>query len=299
MKSNRTAGFTLVELLVVMAVISVLIALLLPAVQFAREAARRTQCRNHLKQLSLAIHNYLDSHNTLPINSSFNTTLGPDTPTRSWLQGVLPFIERNDLSNLIIPGGTILQNRAVAELAVPVFACPSDTHLGRAKNRPDLPVDWELGLTNYKSCAGDNWGWGNYQHASSGGRFSGSSDGLAQGNGAICHGRAWPVVTRMRDFTDGTSSTFVIGETIVEYTRWSSWFHSNQTAATCAMALNYGRIIKNLDNWENNSGFMSRHTGGGHFGLADGSVKFVSENIDLFVYRSLATIQGGEIIGEF
>jgi prepilin-type processing-associated H-X9-DG protein len=91
----------------------------------------------------------------------------------------------------------------------------------------------------------------------------------------------------------------VIGETIVEYTRWCAWFHSNQAAGTCSMPLNVGQKINNSDDWENNSGFMSRHTGGGSFAMADGSVRFVSDNIDLRVYRSLATVQGHEIIGEF
>jgi len=299
MKRVRSVGFTLVELLVVIAIIAVLIALILPAVQSAREAARRSTCRNHFKQLSLAIHKYLDSHLTFPINTSFNTALAVDDPTRSWLQGVLPFIERSDIESRIIPGGSLLRNRAVAELPVAVFTCPSDTHQGRAAQQADVPLDWELGLTNYKSCAGDNWGWGLHPHASSGGRFSGSSNGMAEGNGAICAGRAWPVLTRMRDFTDGTSSTFVIGESVVEYTRWSTWFHSNHPVATCSIPLNFGRIHNNRHDWENNNGFMSRHVGGGHFALADGSVRFVSENIDIFVYWSLATLQGSEVVSEF
>ncbi len=299
MKVRLRTGFTLVELLVAMAIISVLIALLLPAVQSAREAARRTQCRNHLKQLSLAIHNYLDSHNTFPINTSFNSSMSADTPSRSWLQGILPFIERSDLGNRIIPGGTLQQNKAVAEQIVAAFICPTDTGLGRAAIRADVPSDWELGLTNYKSCAGDNWGWGIYPRPSSGGRFRGSLDGQREGNGAICAGRSWPVVTRLRDFLDGTSSTFVIGESIVESTRWSAWFHSNHASATCAIPFNFGRIHNNQDDWENNNGFMSRHIGGGHFAMADGSVRFVSENIDVFTYWSLATVQGNEIVGEF
>lgn len=287
------------ELLVVMAIISVLIALLLPAVQQAREVARRSTCRNHLKQISLAIHNYEDSHRTIPINTSLNSALSVSDPTRSWLQGILPFIERGDLHNLIVPGGPLLQNKPVAELPVSVFACPSDTHTGRAAQRADVPLDWELGLTNYKGCAGDNWAWGRYPHASSGGRFSGSMNGMAEGNGAICAGRAWPVLTRMRDFLDGASTTFVIGESIVAFTRWSSWFHSNHPVATCAIPLNFGKVLNDHHDWENNNGFMSRHVGGAHFAMADGSVRFVSENIDIVTYWKLATLQGGEIVGEY
>lgn len=299
MKRGRVVGFTLSELLVAIAIISVLMALLLPAVQSAREAARRATCKNHMKQLSLAIHNYADSHNTLPINTSFNSPLSENSASRSWLQGILPFLERGDLDSRIIPGGTLLLNKAMAEKVVAVFICPSDTHQGQAAIRADVPADWELGLSNYKSCSGDNWGWGHFSHTSSGGRFPGSTDGLKQGNGAICAGRGWPVVTRMRDFQDGSSSTFVIGESVVEYTRWSSWFHSNHPVATCAIPLNYGREYKNEDEWENNNGFMSRHIGGAHFAFADGSVRFISENIDSLMYEALATVQGNEIVGEF
>ena len=297
---SRTANaYTLVEILVAVAIMSVLIAILLPAVQKARESARQMQCRNNLRQLALAIHNYLDVNQTFPINTSYNTTLGPSQPTRSWLQGILPHVDQGNTASQILSGGTFSQNKHVARESIAAFHCPSDSHGGRATNFPDLPVDWELGVTNYKSCGGDNWEWGLYPHASSGGRYSGSYDGLTKGNGAICHGRAWPVVTRFQDFTDGTSNTMVIGETIVEYTRWCAWFHSNQAAGTCSMPLNVGQKINNSDDWENNSGFMSRHTGGGSFAMADGSVRFVSDNIDLRVYRSLATVQGHEIIGEF
>lgn len=295
----RLKGFTLIELLVAIAIISLLIGLLLPSVQMAREAARRTQCRNHLKQLILAVHNYLDVSNTFPINTSFNAPLDVQTPTRSWLQGILPYIERQDLANEIISGGTILQNRSVSERSIPAFHCPTDTHSGRSNDRADLPSDWEVGNTNYKACAGNNWDWGNYSYASQGGRFEGIYDGTRAGNGLICHGRGWPVLTRMRDILDGTSSTMAIGETIVQFTRWTCWFHSNHTSATCAIPLNYGITWNDANDWHNNHGFMSRHTGGGHFAMVDGSVLFVSENIDLMVYRALATIDAGEIVGEF
>jgi prepilin-type N-terminal cleavage/methylation domain-containing protein/prepilin-type processing-associated H-X9-DG protein len=299
MSRGRRAGFTLIELLVSIVIIGILMGLLLPAAQSAREAARRVECRNRLKQLGLAMHNYHDVHLMLPINTSFNQPLGPHTATRSWIQGVLPYIEQSNLHSQIVPGAMLSQNRTVAGRAIVSLFCPSDSHSGLRRNLADVPIDWELGVTNYKSCAGSNWGWGTFLNASSSGRFAGSFDGMAEGNGVICAGRAWPVVTRFRDVRDGTSNTFALGETVVDATRWSWWFHSNSAAATCAVPLNWGLALDDENNWMENNGFMSRHIGGSHFAFVDGSVHFVSENIDYETYLELATIQGGEQVDAF
>lgn len=293
-------GFTLIELLVAIAVIGILVALLLPAVQSVREAARRMQCRSHIKQLVLALHGYHDTHSVFPINTSFTHDVGPLSQSRSWMQGVLPFIDQQNLSREIDPTLSIQTNRPWAEYAIPLYQCPSDTHSGVLPNRADMPEAWELGVTNYKACAGSNWGVGIFVHSEPTGRFAGSRDGLNQGNGLICEGRHRPVLTRMRDVTDGQSQTFAVGETVAGLTKWAWWYSQNAVTGTCAIPLNYVKrdgVNVALTDWPHNYGFMSRHVGGAHFGMVDGSVRFISESIDLTEYRALATIQGHEIVG--
>ena len=296
-------AFTLVELLVVIAIVAILMALLLPAVQQAREAARRVQCRANLKQIGLAMHNYHDVHQMFPINTSFTHDVGPLSRTHSWLQGILPQIEQSALAELIDPSLSIQASRIVADRGIPLFQCPTDTHDGRKNLRADVPDDWVLGVTNYKAVGGSNWGVGNFVRSETSGRFANSTDGLNEGNGVICPGYLHPVVTRFRDITDGTSNTFAVGETVAGWTKWAWWFSFNGSTGTCAIPLNYKpdgvSYEDNITDWPNNYGFMSRHTGGASFAFADGSVKLISQNIDLGVYRKLATIQGGEVVGEF
>jgi prepilin-type N-terminal cleavage/methylation domain-containing protein/prepilin-type processing-associated H-X9-DG protein len=300
---NPKLGFTLVELLVTLAVISVLIALLLPAVQQSREAARRAHCRSNLKQIGLAIHNYHDTHGMLPINTSFTHDVGPLSRTISWMQGILPQIEQGSLFTEIDPSLSVQASRNTAEQSIPIFHCPLDLNDGRMNLRSDMPDDWVLGVTNYKACGGSNWDYGEYRHKESTGRFAGSYDGLNQGNGVTCAGFVGPLSTRMADILDGTSNTFAVGETVTAWTKWAWWFYFNGTTGTCAMPLNYELDSisreKNIVDWQNNYGFMSRHPGGGHFAFADGSVRFISEGIDLTTYHALATIQGGETVAEY
>lgn len=300
---SKGYGFTLVELLVSIAIISVLLALLVPAVQQAREAARRAQCRSQLKQLGMALHGYHDVHLTFPINTSYSHSIGPASISRSWLQGILPFIEAGNLHQLIDSAKAIQDQRSVADRAIPLLICPSSGDSGARNLRADVPDDWVMGVTNYKSCAGSNWGWGRYIAASSGGRFPGSTDGLNEGNGIICEGRAGAVLTRITDVTDGLSNTIALGETVASWTKWAWWFSENSSTATCAIPLN--ALIPgisqggDISDWANTYGFMSRHVGGSNFALADGSVRFISENVYPGVYSDLATIQGSEIVGEY
>lgn len=138
---SRRHGFTLIELLVVIAIIAVLIALLLPAVQQAREAARRTQCRNNLKQIGLAIHNYLDVHNNFPMgylsNADYNSgTVTPKPGTMSWPCAILPFIDQANIYNQVSKAGGLLDDVGAAaagsltaqQTAIPGYICPSSTH---------------------------------------------------------------------------------------------------------------------------------------------------------------------------
>ena len=300
---RQRSGFSLIELLVVIDIIAILIALLLPAVQAARGAAWRIQCRYHMKQTVLAMHNYHDVYGAFPMNTSFTHDVGPLSRSRSWMQGILPFIERGNLYDQIDSSESIQFNREVAETAIPLYCCPADTHDGTYPHRADVPTTWMLGVTNYKACAGGNWGVGTFVFAANGGRFAGSTDGCDQGDGLICEGRARPITTRMRDVRDGTSTTFALGETVVGWTKWAWWYSNNAVTGTCAIPFNYvgTSTVPGLpsDDWTHAYGFASRHPGGGNFAFVDGSVRFVSEQVSLPLYRELATIQGGGVITEF
>jgi len=235
-------AFTLVELLVVIAIIGILVGLLLPAVQAAREAARRMQCSNNLKQLGLSFQNYESALKSFPINYATRGQLGfPNSGPgiansgRSWMQMVLPYIEQNNLYTNIdftvglqpkssAPTTPVGRNRIVAATIVPSFLCPSDdsNEGGSLLNRSDLnetnaPAD-RWAVTNYKACSGSNWNagvfaWVNSGATGVGGKNAGQSDGLNYGNGVICSNQInRNSKTRMGDITDGTSNTLIIGE---------------------------------------------------------------------------------------
>ncbi len=316
---QRRKGFTLIELLVVIAIIAVLIALLLPAVQQAREAARRSQCKNNLKQLGLALHNYHDTFNHFPLNYA-SPTNGSNGRSVSWLIGILPYVDQAPMYNLIDfntgyandPRGTANpSNSWISQQSIPTFRCPSDT------SAPDpMPSRSDGGgiraVTSYKSCAGANWQWGAFQNTTGSTAIDrwnhNTGHGLDRGNGLIFRGWNFPYSVRLRDVTDGTSNSFALGEAIPEYSQWNWWWYSNGSTATCGIPLNPNPVCAASvgltkhagmkvcwGDWNNNYGFHSRHVGGAHFAMCDGSVKFISDNIDTNQYRSLATIQNGEV----
>ncbi len=334
MRRNRSGlrpAFTLVELLVVIAIIGILVGLLLPAVQAAREAARRMQCSNNVKQLSLAFHNYESSTKSFPINYAYrgkngypNNGPGIANSGRSWLQMILPYIEQTNLYNNIdftvglepkssaatTPVG---KNRIVAATVIQTFLCPSDdsNEGGLLATRSDLndttaPAD-KWAVTCYKASSGSNWNsgifaWTNSGATGVGGKNAGQSDGLNLGNGVICSNQTnVNAPTKIGHITDGTSNTFIIGEAMPGWSQWNWWYNPNACTATTAIPLNRVlKVPKAIGSWNVNYGFASRHTGGGQFGFGDGSVRFISENIDTAAYRGLSTISSGEVIsGEF
>ncbi len=320
-RSHARAGFTLIELLVVIAIIAILIALLLPAVQQAREAARRSQCKNNLKQLGLALHNYHDTHQVFPVNYGASD-YEEDSRGRSWMLFILPYIDRLPLYEDVDPnlGWAEGGNLAVAQNVVATFLCPSDPgNPGRRNNRSVwnsggdalLNATTEFATNNYKAVAGSNWGEAStpggpvdllgsaFNASMPAGRSANSKDGMDQGNGIICRGINVPLPTRMRDIVDGTSTTFAVGEALPEFCSFTAWAYFYGSWATMAIPLNH-TINNSVPAWEyeNNISFASRHDGGAHFCLADGSARFVSENIAVDLYRALGTISSGEVAGE-
>ncbi|WP_437223238.1 DUF1559 domain-containing protein [Planctomicrobium sp. SH661] len=308
---NRSGGFTLIELLVVIAIIAVLIALLLPAVQQAREAARRSTCKNKLKQLGLALHNYHDTHNTFPSGAVTNQptmcqVTAPITNGAPWTVMVLPFIDQSPRYNSFNTttgtffGYTSVQpatNTTAQLLRNTVFECPSDPNANE-----------ENALSNYVGISGG----GVYgttpnvcqTHAT---RLQ-SSNGIFYNDSKI----------GMRDITDGTSNTYMLGETIYMalkaintsyYGSWASGIYQGAlndqnivTMAVCTNPINSGTADpgKGQAAYEFSSFTMgSRHVGGAHFCMADGSVHFQNQNMDIGVFRQLGQRSDGFPTGGF
>jgi prepilin-type N-terminal cleavage/methylation domain-containing protein len=327
MLRSRRFAFTLIELLVVIAIIAILIALLLPAVQQAREAARRTQCKNNLKQLGLAFWNYHETHNSFPVNFAVRGTGGgqaiADTG-HSWLTMILPMIDQAPLYNTIDHSAALsctttpcLNNQKAAQTVITAFLCPSDstnkdgrigrivengTNRDRSDWMPNGAAGFYWAVTNYKGCAGYNWTnapFGPIVVAK--GKNAGSNDGLNLCNGILCSNQQnQNPISRARDVPDGTSNTFAFGEALPATTQWNWWYNPNAVTGTCAIPLNW--VVKQtigLSTWPQNYGFASKHVGGGHFAFCDGSGRFISDNIDTTVYRGASTISSEEVLGEF
>ena len=301
-------AFTLVELLVVIAIIGVLVALLLPAVQAAREAARRTQCSNHLKQIALAAHNFHDSESRLPYNTQNEG--GWDwnfqRNQRSWssLARVLPYIEQANLKDSLqirnltpadTNGNTFLQNQALLATHINVFFCPSDTAL--QKKTDDIRANLQgvkITLSNYKGVNGSNWCWGTFVNNGP----TNDCDGLLRGNG-VFYRQDHAKKQRLADITDGTSNTMMFGEDIPSLDAHCTWPYANGTGGTTAIPPNWnkrpnGTIYDPYNDWPHLYSFRSRHPSGLQFAFADGSVRFVKDSTAQQTYRDLSTIAGGE-----
>jgi prepilin-type N-terminal cleavage/methylation domain-containing protein len=301
-------GFTLIELLVVIAIIAILIALLLPAVQQAREAARRTQCKNNLKQMALALHNYHDTHNVFPIGrqlrASGNPNSGPLTGNGNgwaWSTYILPYIDQAPLYNQFdlnfpmcnksTPQG--LRNCELVKTAVPYALCPSDTAPANAtmgaSGDAHQVVDWAV--TSYKAQASSFYE----------GRYAWPSSDAVHSNGIFFNDSQ----IRIRDITDGTSNTILLGEvtwalskvqrmygtintttgtatTSSPYTNWSVGQHPMNPSLTALPEFQLRTMT-----------FHSLHEGGAHFAFGDGAVRFLSENIQNTSRNWVGGIGGG------
>jgi prepilin-type N-terminal cleavage/methylation domain-containing protein/prepilin-type processing-associated H-X9-DG protein len=326
-------GFTLVELLVVMAIIATLVGLLLPAVQSAREAGRRAACQNNLKQIGLALANYETSNHQYPLNWGVVGTVGtPSNPGSttamgsSWLAAILPYIEENGLYDQVDFGNSVsfsgkdlskdptgqitYNNQVVAQTTVKTFICTSDYE------SPNLTtaLAGQYALTNYKGVTGFNWtkvlspsvnqlNVVNGGIASLTGRATGNpnqllTDGVDSGNGWVCRGGGTtaggnPLVTTQVNLRDGSGKTFAVGEAVPEYCIWAPWFWFEGSIATCGIPLNYKIQDSDSATWQIAYGFRSRHPTAANFAMFDGSTAFVSETIDTEVYQYLACIDDG------
>jgi prepilin-type N-terminal cleavage/methylation domain-containing protein len=283
-------GFTLIELLVVIAIIAILVALLLPAVQQAREAARRSSCKNNLKQIALAMHNYHDQYTVFPMGVN-SQIYGP-------LVAIMPNLDQANVQSLYDFGKyyTGPENAPVINQKIGVYLCPSMT-LPRSVPHPTCN---EVGApTSYGLSMGTTAG------------ASGSTDGIFEGYSYM------GVSRKMRDVLDGTSSTILGGEwnyKLEDYL-WSSFSTSCASDPTQvgtprwggyrwgggypSVSLGYiaGRLNDNRN--ANSATWRSDHRGGVQLFLVDGSVRFVSDSIEQNTLKALATRAGSEVIGAY
>ncbi len=303
-------GFTLIELLVVIAIIAILIALLLPAVQQAREAARRSTCKNNLKQIGLALHNYHDTHRVLPpatINAGLSSCDAVHGSTGNLLnhtcyQMILPFIDQANIYNQYnwsLPSGranhgsgctgTVTTDQySIVTSPVPVFLCPSDpgTQQNSTTSGPYyVSPGWRTsyGVVNYTT---------------------GGTGGSWRANNSTLKGAMGPNgAAQFRDFKDGTSNTMVMCETQLNKTSTSYGPFWNAATHTFFIMPGVTGYTLNFDNTNGKQyawGAGSFHVGGGHILMGDGAVRFLSENVDrVGVVQALVSIGGGEVIPEF
>jgi prepilin-type N-terminal cleavage/methylation domain-containing protein len=314
-RKDTRCGFTLVELLVVIAIIGILVALLLPAVQAAREAARRSQCQNNLKQMGLALNNFTEIKKRYPMGVS-DGAIGFQNDGYGWAVWLLPYLEEQplydqikpteypgifiwtyNLTKKIIPGG---------DAPLPVFRCPTSELLSHVN---EMPPQWVhangYATSDYKACNGEG----------DNGIFFRRADGLAaiQGGTKMNYTRSRPA-----DVTDGISKTIAFGESAYYETvdlvgtaiifDWPIWLGAYGTdeavlfktdANALINCLIVPKSIANFSRAMDDDCAFSWHEGGAFFAFADGSVHFLVEEIDIDDYRHLGSKNDGEIIKGF
>lgn len=266
-------GFTLIELLVAVAIIAMLIAILLPAVQQAREAARRLQCRSHLKQCGLALQNYHDVHGAFPIGNVPGTHF-------AYQSMILPQLDQTSLYGLMnfSAAGTCFDWKATlapdadpGNFLVPVYVCPSDPNSGRRTTTSTgvyIPTNY-LGVSGSLPIDFD------------GALYSGSH-------------------TAFRDFTDGTSMTLMVGERGIPTALDRGWpicaYGDSGDGETDNVLSTFDGLEMGVPDSFHNMYFWSYHPQGVHFLFVDGSVKFLHDGIDPQVLVALSSRNGGEVV---
>ena len=333
MSRRRLKGFTLIELLVVIAIIAILIALLLPAVQQAREAARRSQCKNNLKQLGLAMQTYHDASNQFAqmiwqspwragqiggVNDWTHGSRG------SWMCRILPYVDQAPLAKGMNYEWVNAGGRQPAELqsdpsgkryssyVIPTYICLSDaspTHNGDpnyAKSNYGISAGNSY-MNTQGDCGqnnrGNSFGIGVTHHA--------DGDLASHASGIALRG---PWGASIKQLTDGTSSTILVGEGLPQCTdhMWAGWMHFNNVWLTTTAPINWpthcqGRArvtetITGCHDWNDHGysqGFKSDHKGGAHVVMADGSVRFINQTIEWLTYQRLGERRDGKPVSEF
>jgi prepilin-type N-terminal cleavage/methylation domain-containing protein/prepilin-type processing-associated H-X9-DG protein len=304
-------GFTLVELLVVIAIIGILVALLLPAIQAAREAARRSQCSNNLKQMGLALHGYHDARKGFPIGVAGGATSRPEEGF-GWAVALLPNLEEQSLFDRIKPDwkpapcrrsftatGKII---AGGETVVDVFRCPTSELPATFSESTPETKDFILGYatSDYKGCNGsDAAGTGGY------GLFCTVRE-LFDNNGRK--------KLAIKDVTDGLSKTLAIGESAyyslneeADINKWPFWIggaledESALFKTNASNPINCGIPAKSIANFnvaKDDACAFSWHTDGAQFLFADGSVAFLTDAIDIVTYENLGNIADGNLVAD-
>lgn len=301
-------GFTLVELLVVISIIGLLMGLLLAAVQRVRESGRRLQCANHLKQIGLALHQYHEAFRMLPINmgpwSTDPSIVPPPRPLngKGWTVSILPHVEQQALFDEFEPffrgdffSGGGLKSPACLPLMqtqVAIFHCPSD---GSSRGLSTQQFQWEdipVAMHNYKGVIGDT-----IIGELFGSIHSGSPDCHMRGK---CPGLFFRTTyAEPQSFVlvrDGMSNTLMVGEDVAEQNAHSAAFYSNADYSSTHAPLNYFLDPPTPRDWPNVMSFRSYHSGGANFCLADGSVRFIADTIEMKVYQALSTKAGREAV---
>jgi prepilin-type N-terminal cleavage/methylation domain-containing protein len=315
----KRRGFTLVELLVVIAIIGVLVALLLPAVQAAREAARRSSCQNKMRQLAIALHNFHDARGKFPPGAENAVYPKPRMSGAttfagtSWIVYILPYIEqqplykryRFDLSY------SSTQNAAVGATIIPGLYCPSGpspqqytdpnsvvkgnptTHYYGVMGPAGLtnPTTNKIGAITYSYTVGDA-----------------TSNGAWSAHGILSHYRettgsaSTNRIVRVADVIDGTSATLMLAERSMHLPNgqtndYRTWIRGNNGGSGACKCVTYpiNSTFYNGSNNFNHISFGSDHPGGCHFALGDASVRFLAETVDLSLYKAMASMNGGEV----
>jgi prepilin-type N-terminal cleavage/methylation domain-containing protein len=320
---RRLKGFTLIELLVVIAIIAVLVALLLPAVQQAREAARRSQCKNNLKQIGLAIHNYHESFNMFPLGGWYAGRISPN-----WRVAILPNIDQAPIYNLLNFRGASFtapftnENVALQGMIVPIYRCPSTscpkigvpgTEGGGWSGGNPMQVDYVGIAGSYPDPAG---------------RTNKASASNYDGGYYAANGVMSPFLSNtFASISDGSSNTLLVGE-MSDFTgrgsaqvdirsnyygAWSGmccgsftnpWSGSPDSWSTGITTIRYNSNIQTfpagaVHTWEANLPLRSPHIGGVHVLMGDGATRYIADSIDINTLRGLGSMNDGIPNGEF
>jgi prepilin-type N-terminal cleavage/methylation domain-containing protein len=319
-RHNPRRGFTLIELLVVIAIIAILIALLLPAVQQAREAARRSACKNNMKQLGLALHNFHDLYKHFPPGAEYTvfkkpTSDGTYIRGTTWMVYILPYVDQKNVYDLydFSQSYSAEVNNIVGNNEVPVFYCPSGSK-NRSTNGSEQTSDGTFNRsTHYYGIMGPSaranpslvtFNGVTYRYVVGNPTTNGAyaTDGILgqyrDEPGSVTTG--WFV--RIGDILDGTTNTLMVGERSMhlpsgQTNDYRSWVRGNNGGSGSTKNITYpiNSTFYNGSNNFNDISMGSNHAGGCHFLYGDGSVHFISDNINMGLYQALASIKSKEV----